>query len=71
MTTLAETLVRWLPPALGFRAAGEDLARRISRCADNLPPGVHLILGGSLARGEPSIMVRGSEYELISEGFSS
>jgi hypothetical protein len=64
---LAERIVRRLPRRVGFEDAAAVLADRILACADGLPEGSHLVLGGSLARGEPSIELRPDGFTLISD----
>lgn len=64
---LAQHIVRRLPRDVGFEDAGVSLARELNRCAEDVPPDAHLVLGGSLARGEPSIRVARQGFELISD----
>ncbi|CAN5596792.1 hypothetical protein BH10ACT8_BH10ACT8_08540 [soil metagenome] len=64
---LAETLIRRLPSGVGFEHAGQQLARGLHACADGVPEGSHLLLGGSLARGEPLLRVNGGSDLLISD----
>jgi hypothetical protein len=66
LAELSLLLVRRLEPSAELAHAAQSLAQQLIRTTEGVTPDNHLILGGSLARGEP-IFVRGRENELASD----